>query len=210
MSQTISDHNDTELVGTIEIKRRKLAQLLLELKNVRSRCTRLHCENESLAAEISLQRLKLESYQERLTPSLEKAITWEDRKAMIWQQLEDDEDCDPDQKKQFIDIVQETERIVADRDQEIAELRLLMSQQREIPTTVDDQQVTGATAIASILDADEMIAMERHNLEKLKQEWMEKLQQAEIDMSIERAAIARQQHDLQEEIDYHRRVKTTY
>ena len=210
MSQTISDHNDAELAGTIEIKRRKLAQLLLELKNVRTRCSRLRQENESLAAEITLQRLKLESHQESLTPSLEEAMTWEDRKAIIWRQLEGDQDCDPDQKTKFIDIVQETERIVADRDKEIAELRLLMSQQTKISTTLDEQQVTGATAIASILDSDEMIAMERSNLEQVKQEWMEKLQRAEIDMSIERAAIARQKHELKQELDYHRRMKTTY
>ena len=210
MSQCISDHNDTELTGTIEVKRRKLAQLLLELKNARARCTRLHQENESLAAEIALQRLKIEIQQESLTPSLEEAMNWEDRKAMIWRQLEGDQDCDPEQKTKLIDIVQETERILGDRDKEIAELRLLLSQQTKISTTNDMQQVTGATAIASILDADEMIAMERRELEQVKEEWMEKLRQAEADLSIERAAIARQQHELQEELGYHRRIKTKY
>ena len=55
----------------------------------------------------------------------------------------------------------------------------------------------GAHAIGSLLDQDELIAHERDNLKQLQEEWKDKLRKAEVELSVERAKIARERADMQ-------------
>ena len=92
--------------------------------------------------------------------------------------------------------IQITDQIVAGKDREIMELRVLLSQQSSNIGAV----AVGAAAIAENLDGDELIQQEREKLQALQAEWRDKLRQAEIDLSIERARIARQRAEVEEKV----------
>ncbi len=174
------------------IRKEKLSELLHQLECKQTECERLQGLNESLAAEIAEKKLRHETQGDSITPSLEE-MTWEQRKTLILQQLERDEAYAPHNQSRMIDIVAETERIVQDRDREIEELRELLRQQ---PTTTADQQVVGAASIAQILDSDQLIREERRQMQLLRHEWQEKLRQCEIEISLRRAKLARDERRL--------------
>jgi hypothetical protein len=52
-----------------------------------------------------------------------------------------------------------------------------------------------------MLDSDELIAQERQRLKQIQREWEDKLRQEEIDLSMERAKLARERTQLEEELD---------
>ena len=85
---------------------------------------------------------------------------------------------------------------VAAKDQEIEELRKLLENQA---SSIGDVAV-GAAAIAGVLDHDELIRQERESLKKLQDSLREQLRQAEIELSMERAKIARERADMEEKI----------
>jgi hypothetical protein len=58
----------------------------------------------------------------------------------------------------------------------------------------------GAAAIGSIVDSDAIVREERENLRRLQSEWQEKLRKAEVEISIERAKLARQHAELEEKL----------
>jgi len=92
--------------------------------------------------------------------------------------------------------IQITDDIVAQKDRELAELKLLLSQQSDNIGSV----AVGAAAIADVLGQDELIRQEREKLNSLQEEWREKLRRAEIDISIERARLARQRAEVDEKL----------
>lgn len=89
-----------------------------------------------------------------------------------------------------------TDGVVATKDREIAELKELLQQQAE---NIDSSAV-GASAIAEVLDQDELIRKERENLARLREELREKLRQAEIEASLERARLAREHASVDEKL----------
>ena len=89
-----------------------------------------------------------------------------------------------------------TDEIVGQRDQEITELRKLLSQKTVSPAEASNS----VTANEELLAQDEIIRLERERLAALNQEWREKLRQAEVDLSVQRAGLARERAELQEKI----------
>ena len=81
------------------------------------------------------------------------------------------------------------------RDQEIIELRNLLDQQSE---TRSDGIAIGASAIADMLDADELVQLEREKLQELQAEWEEKFREGEIEASLERARLSRDRQEVLE------------
>ena len=63
-----------------------------------------------------------------------------------------------------------------------------------------DGAVLGAAALGEILDGDAIIREERENLKRLQEHWKEMSRQAEIDISLERAKLARQRAELEEQL----------
>jgi hypothetical protein len=57
-----------------------------------------------------------------------------------------------------------------------------------------------ASAIAKVLDQDELIRKERENLARMHEELREKLRQAEIEASLERARLAREHASVDEKL----------
>jgi DNA repair exonuclease SbcCD ATPase subunit len=126
------------------------------------------------------------------------ALDWEARKQQLLAQLESDFDSgDPQQKAAKLTVesaIQRTEEVVSAKNQEIAELQRLLSEQSGNIGGV----AIGAAAIAEMLDADELIRQERENLRDIQEKLREQLKQAEIDLSVERAKIARERAILEE------------
>jgi hypothetical protein len=91
-------------------------------------------------------------------------------------------------------MLQASEQLVADKDREIAELKHLLENQSNNIGTV----AVGAAALGNLLDADAIIREEREKLRCLQDEWREKLAKAEIEISVERATIARRRLELEE------------
>src|SRR6185436_15240070 len=89
-----------------------------------------------------------------------------------------------------------TDQIVAEKDKEIQELRRVLDSQSQ---NVGDVAV-GAAAFTQLLDTDELIRQERESLKRLQDSLREQLRQAEVDISVERAKLARERTELDEKI----------
>jgi hypothetical protein len=162
--------------------------------------------------ELKSKNAELEKQLERgPKPSLTKAspappnenldgLDWAAQKARLLAQLESD--CDesvPEEKANKLaieEVIRRTDEIIAAKDREIAELQRMLDQQS---STLGEVAV-GAHAFAQLLDQDEIVRQERANLKRLEEEWRQKVRQAEIDISVERAKLARERTKLEEQI----------
>ena len=134
------------------------------------------------------------------------ALDWEAQKQRMLAQLDDDFDEDDEQddadRLTVEGTIRITDQVVTDKEQEIAELEKkleeLSSGQGQANSL--DNVAVGASAIAEMLDQDELIKQERENLVRIQEEWHEKLRKAEIDISVERAKIAREKSQLEDRL----------
>ena len=126
------------------------------------------------------------------------ALDWESQKRILLAQLESDMDGDEhgEAKLTVEGAIKITDQVVAEREQEIAELRRLLENQSQ---NVGDVAV-GAAAIAQMLDTDELIRQERETLKGMQDKMREELKKAEVDISLERAKMARERADLDEKL----------
>lgn len=125
---------------------------------------------------------------------------WETQKAALMEQMEADfDESDEAQAQEKLTVagtIRITDEVVAEKDREIQELqRLLANQSSNL-----GEMAVGAVAIADVLDHDELIRDERENLRRLQEEWREKLRQAEVEISVERAKFARDRIELDEQV----------
>ncbi|HEV7226739.1 MAG TPA: hypothetical protein VGN42_28785 [Pirellulales bacterium] len=127
-------------------------------------------------------------------------MDWEAQKRRMLAALEaneNDDEGDEEEKAERLrirDVIAKTEAVLAAKDQEIADLKqLLDSQSGNI-----GEMAIGAQAIAEMLNQDEVVTAERERLLLLQKEWEEKLRQAEIEMSVQRAKIARERAEIEE------------
>ena len=128
-------------------------------------------------------------------------LDWEAEKRRIVARLEaetaDAEDADGDrQRLQIREVVEKTDRIIADKQAEIEALQQVLQNQASNLGSL----AVGAAAVGQLLDKDAVVREERENLRRLKQQWEEQMRQSEIETSIERAAIARQRAELEDRI----------
>lgn len=131
-------------------------------------------------------------------PAPGQRLDWEAEKMRILAALEADFDAenneeDKKERLRIEEVIRQTDQVLADKDREINELRQLLENQSSNLGAV----AVGAAALGEILDKDAIVQEERANLRRLQQEWEEKLRQAEIEISVERAKIARQRAELE-------------
>lgn len=216
-----------------------LAELRGEVDQLASMLRAADAENEDLRQQNNDLATRLASSNVRSTvsspeSSVSDALTWDERKALILKQMEQD-DFDADA---FVDelrnetanrpgAVAEIESPIAfveslqreldrrdndlrNRDDEIAELKMLLQQRRE--SQGGGGVAFGAAAIAEIVDSDELVMQERERLQSLQDEWEEKFRRSEIEASLERAKLARERQqlanktaELEEQIEHLRR-----
>jgi hypothetical protein len=123
---------------------------------------------------------------------------WEAQKQRLMAQVEADFDADDQQKEHKMTVagtIRITDQVVAEKDREIRRLKRLLEQQ-----SGPNKTPTAAPTTAELLDHDESIRRERANLKQLQDEWREKLRRAEVDISIERAKLARERVQLDDRI----------
>ncbi len=180
-SHRAADRADDELQG-------RYADVLEELRDVRG-------EKERLAQQLAAVRA------DRVASSVSSpGFDWETQKQHLLAQLEEDGDGGepmPARDRMTVEgAIRITDEVVAGKDQEIAELKELLQQQAENIGSI----AVGASAIADVLDQDELIRVEREHLARLHEELQEKLRQAEIEAALERARLARERASLEEKL----------
>ncbi len=133
-------------------------------------------------------------------PASSGPLDWEAEKQRILAALESDFDEehqeDRRQRTELQQIVERTDQVIAEKDAEIAELKQLLENQSASVGAL----AVGAAALDEIFDKDAVIQEERQNLAQLQEEWREKLRQAEVDLSVERAKLARQRTEVEEKL----------
>jgi chromosome segregation ATPase len=174
-------------------------------EELRDRLDRATCEivdlrtqNEDLAEQVA--RLQAGGGASGPIANLgQEGMSWEERKRLLLQQLDaEQEDGTPQaqaKRLEINDILRTTEAELARRDREIAELRSLVQQQSD----ARQGMAVGAAAVAQLIESDELVQQEREKLRAIQKTWDEKLRQAEIDLSMERAKLARERLQLEEQ-----------
>jgi hypothetical protein len=122
-------------------------------------------------------------------------LDWESQKAKLMAQLSEFDDDDEEDAQDRLTIegaMRITDGVVAEKDRLIADLQAqLESVQSNDP---------GQAAASELLDGDELIREERAKLLALQENWKEKLRKAEIEISVERAKLARERSKMEEQI----------
>jgi len=93
-------------------------------------------------------------------------------------------------------VLRTTEEVIAAKDREIQELKQLLEERRGRPAT----KIPEVSVIDQAINNDVIIREERERLKRLQEEWREKLRQAEVEISLERAKTTRQRAELEEQL----------
>ncbi len=136
-------------------------------------------------------------------------MDWAAQKQRLLALLEADDDDDDEavaERNSVEGTIRITDQIVAQKDREIAELNHLLEEQSKSLGPV----VANAAAMADVLGRDELIRQEREKLRQVQAEWREKIGKAEIDISMERAKIARDRADLEEKMRCYQREQASH
>ncbi len=88
-----------------------------------------------------------------------------------------------------------TDAVVAEKDRRIAELTAELETSRTNPAADDEAR---NQQFNDLIDADAVIAEHRERTQQLEREMEGKLRAAELEMSVERAKLARQKVELEE------------
>ncbi len=180
-----------------------IRHLTHQLELARREIDDLKQQNEDLASQVAKHQVNETGHAANLSFDAE-SLSWEERKERILAQLEADDllaqqeaeaGMPAEQRLEVQRIIDVTAREIARRDREIQELRTIVEEQSQTRGEV----AIGAAAIAQMLDVDPLIEEERKKLRRIQEEWEEKLRQAEIDLSMERAKLARQRRELESE-----------
>lgn len=126
-----------------------------------------------------------------------QAMDWQAQKARLLAELdaEDDTDQTSERREELVTIagtISITDQVVAEKDREITKLR---EQLAERPIEVVEKAIE-----LEFLEKDELIAAEREKLEALQKEWHEKLRGAELEMSVQRATLARKEAEVEQKL----------
>jgi hypothetical protein len=130
-------------------------------------------------------------------------LDWEAQKQRLLASLEADDRDDENavaERHTIEGTIQITDQIVAQKDQEIAELKRLSQGQSR-----SQGSQAAETALREAFDQDELIRQEREKLAQAVAEWREKIGKAEIAISVERAKIARDRSELEEKLRLYQR-----
>ncbi len=129
------------------------------------------------------------------------AMDWQAQKARLLAALDAEDGGTPTPERRVEQTTIEgtisiTDRVVSEKDREIAELREQLEAGANQPNLEAQQQA----ARDELFDKDEIIQAEREKIEKVHQEWKEKLRTAELEISVQRATLAREQAALEEKL----------
>jgi chromosome segregation ATPase len=117
---------------------------------------------------------------------------WESQKRRLLASLEGEGDVPPPRRQEQLAI----EQVIAATDRTIAELRQQLASVPAPPLPQPDNQANQQPLASEACDADEQIRAQRAHLAELEAEMQEKLKQGELELSLARAKVAREQAEL--------------
>ena len=174
------------------------SELRIQVEQLRSQLLEARHESVELRMQSNDLGSRLAKFQGVSSGQKSETLTWEQRKEALLQQLEAETQaeapCDPRKVLNIERIVEQTSIEIKRRDQEISDLKTLIEQQ----SIAHDGMSIGVGAIAEMIESDSLIVAERLRLKELRDDWEQKQRQAEIEMSMERAKLARERLELQE------------
>jgi chromosome segregation ATPase len=134
-----------------------------------------------------------------LPPSDPGAMDWESQKRRLLAALDENAGAndDPVKKRERVTIestIEMTDAVVAEKDRQIAELQSQLTAGNEGAAC----QIEHDLKVKELLDTDEVIAEHRKRVRELELEMEQKLRTAELELSVERAKMARQKVELEE------------
>jgi hypothetical protein len=151
-------------------------------------------------AELQQQLAAVKAAGPAAVPQKGGVLNWEAEKQRILAALDSDSGTAGKPAKEehlkVEEVVRRTDRMLADKEREIGELKNVLDHQSSNLGAV----AVGAAALGEMLDKDAIVQEERQNLKRMQDEWRAKLRQAEIDISMERATIARERAQLEERL----------
>ena len=164
-------------------------------------------ENESLKAQLETTQTTPPP-----APADGGSLDWQAQKERLLQELAAEEGTPimPGRQEERATIegtISITDRVVAEKERELAELR----QQLQAPPAPTGPSEADMEAIREeamraaheeLFNQDEVIVAERTRLAELKQEWEDKLRKAELEISVQRAEIAREKAKLEEKLSF--------
>jgi hypothetical protein len=156
--------------------------------------------------ELKTKNTKLESQlaangKQASRPATASGMDWESQKQRLLASLEDEGEVQEDTVRQEERVrieatIEMTDAVVAEKDREIAELKSQLAQGASAGTEAAEEARN--QKISEIVDADEVIAEHRKRIALLERDMEDKLRTAELELSLERAKIARQKVELEE------------
>ncbi len=184
-----SPPSESSLQHKMQDLQRRFEMAVEDLREVKN-------ENSELKEQLAEARQAQQQRAASRPAQTDGPLDWEAQKQRLLAALEDFDEENEEEQEDRLTIegtIHITDEVVAEKDREIAELKQLLDQQSSSLGEI----ALGATAIAAALDQDELICEERERLAALKAEWEAKLRQAEVDLSLERAQLARQKAEIE-------------
>jgi chromosome segregation ATPase len=129
------------------------------------------------------------------------AMDWESQKRRLLASLEGGEEdgaISAEDRASIESTIEITDAVVAEKDAVIAELEAKLAAGAGEVDQAKTEDAVRQAAINQLLDADEVIAEHRKRVALLEQEMEQKLRAAELELSVERANIARTRVELDE------------
>lgn len=155
--------------------------------------------------ELTLQQLQqaeselLRQRSNSATPNA--AVSWEEQKQRMLANLENESNDGSSTHDPSLvqNKIEEYERVIQQKDHTIAQLEILLKEQESENLAVISEEQKEQRQM--IIDKDEIIAMERSRLSDLEKQWREKIGEAEIELSRERARLSRDRAALENQIE---------
>jgi chromosome segregation ATPase len=126
-------------------------------------------------------------------------LDWESQKLRILAALESDlDENDSEQRGERLkieDVLRTTENAIAEKDREIRELKRQLQESSGVGNLVQ-----AAAAVEQVLQSDTAIQDERERLRQMEEQLQNRLCQAEIEISLERAKLARERAELDDRL----------
>ncbi len=165
----------------------------------------LKASNSRLQEQLSKAKATASTFAKE-TRSQQPSLNWETEKLRIIAALESDlDENDSEQRAERLkieEVLQATEKAIAKKDAEITEKN---NEIRELKQRLEKSSHTGpldqmAAAIEQTLQNDIIIQQERERLRQLEEQVQSRMCRAEIEISLERAKLARERAEIEERL----------
>lgn len=150
-----------------------------------------------------LQDAKSELQRLRSVGTVETPVaggTWEEQKRALLNSLENESNSETamQQPEAMLESLRQSEELVKQKDATIKQLEALLKEYEE--GTNSELHDAEKEAQRKLIDESEVIAIEKERLCELEQQWREKIGEAEIELSKERARLSRERAALDEKL----------